>query len=210
MDTKKFIIESPVTINTKKYIRGGNNQERPSRWIPSSNTEEVKYTEHEIRKLMEGFKPVKDLLRMTKGTNVRYWVETDKNSNEYKFRKGGFVFHIDTKGRYIILRNFYNKTWSVNLNKNVQFFYKPQSEDKLNLKELPKINPLDIDKKQKKSIVPEITIKLKDLNDPPKSSKLPAIKKLQEYSNSYESDYSLPEEPQKPKKKEYIAVKKIK
>jgi hypothetical protein len=204
MNNTQYTIETSIP---KPDVKGGNYKKRPEKWIKQPGSSETQYTETEIRGLMQGYRIVKDISRITKGTFLRYWVRSTTNPDEYKFRKGGFLFSMDKKGRYVVLRSYHNTTWSVNLQNGVQFFYKPPSNDKINFDNLPKINPTEINKRPIKTGMPEISIKLKDLDEPNKNSKKQLVKNTQDYSISYESDYSLPEEP---KKKPYIAVKKLK
>lgn len=204
MNNPKYTIETSVP---KPTVNGGRNKKRPEKWIKQPGTTETQYTETEIRALMRGYRIVKDITRITKGTFLRYWVRSTDNPEEYKFRKGGFLFTADKKGRYVVLRSYQNTTWSVNLQNGVQFFYKPPSHDRINFDEIPKLDPDTIAARPVKNNMPEISIKLKDLDEPHKSSKKQLVKTTDDYSLSYESDYSLPEEP---KKKTYIAVKKLK
>ena len=52
-------------------------------------------------------------------THIRYFT-IDNNGNRL-FRLGGFLKKVDQMGRYIILSNKDNKTWSVNLNKCILY-----------------------------------------------------------------------------------------
>ena len=63
-------------------------------------------------------------------THLRYY--SVKENGEKLFRLGGFLKKVDPNGRYIILANKDNKSWSVNLEKSV-LYKKITSTDYFNL-----------------------------------------------------------------------------
>ena len=84
-----------------------------------------KLTEEQINEYLKDYIKVssKNMLENVRkiplNTHLRYY--TIDQYNNRLFRLGGFLKKIDDMGRYIILCNKDNKTWSVNLNKCILY-----------------------------------------------------------------------------------------
>lgn len=86
-----------------------------------------KLTKDEIKQKLKDYIPVEDITKLPVGIHIRYFSINPK-TKEKKFRTGGFVSRIDSKYRYIILRNDINKSWSVQLKDSI-LFQKMTSEE---------------------------------------------------------------------------------
>ncbi len=86
------------------------------------------YTREDIAKKLQGYKKVDKIENIPIDTHIRY-ILIDKETNEHKFRTGGFLKRKDNADKYIILSNG-TKTWTVQV-KDSLFFRKMSHEEEI-------------------------------------------------------------------------------
>ncbi len=91
-------------------------------------TIQEQYTKEDIAKKLQGYKKIDNIEDIAVDTHIRYIIK-DKETDEYKFRTGGFLKRKDNADKYIILSNG-TKTWTVQV-KDTIFFRKMSHEEEI-------------------------------------------------------------------------------
>ena len=102
-----------------------------------SNTKKTfqqQLSNQDIKDMLKEYKQVSDVRKVPIGTHLRYF-SFDPKTKENKFRMGGTLQKTDPEGRYLMLSNGKDLTWSVQI-PNTSFYQKlSQTELKKEIKE---------------------------------------------------------------------------